>query len=187
MPEPKKVPYSLIPPVLTTDDGEVPNHIYVMMEEIKTAHHLPGLAYCKVALMWRKEWKPDRDGIIPLGRAMKISDREKQLVEYDVMILLNYEWWNDPRTTPAQKQALLDHELCHFKPVLDDPEDPDSTYRNDETGRTLFYLRKHDIEEFQEIIARHGLYKDDLQRTYAVMRAAEERTENPPESGDLAT
>jgi hypothetical protein len=38
---------------------------------------------------------------------------------------------------------------------MEPKEDPD--------GRKLYRIRKHDIEEFQAIVVRHGLYKQDLE------------------------
>jgi len=99
-------------------------------------------------------------------------------------ILLNYEWWYDTRTLASQKEALVDHELCHFRPVPEEADDPDSPYRRDENGRVLYYLRHHDMEEFREIIDRHGLYKADLQAAYTSMRSSEER--NDPDPGEAA-
>lgn len=57
--------------------------------------------------------------------------------------------------------ALLDHELCHAAPSLDD-ETLDVKY--DERGRPVWRVRKHNIEEFTEVVERHGLWKKDLER-----------------------
>ena len=53
--------------------------------------------------------------------------------------------WNE--LSEPQQIAVLDHELCHIE--LDD-----------ETG--FINLRKHSIEEFPEIVERHGAYHDGL-------------------------
>jgi len=186
MPEPKKVPFEKIPEELPGAEGvaPTPHPLYEMMREIIRRHHLPSLADCKIVLMWRKEWKPNRDGIIILGQAVKIGDRERQLSEYDAEILINYEWWNDPRTTEDQKKALLDHELCHIRPVPEDADDPNSLSQVDENERVVYYMRKHSVEEFHEIIQRHGCYKDDLQRAYTLMRIAEGQQAEENEPGE---
>lgn len=50
----------------------------------------------------------------------------------------------------AQRYALLDHELCHC-----------SVTEND-GGEMVMDLRPHDLEEFNDIVKRHGLWLDDV-------------------------
>ena len=47
----------------------------------------------------------------------------------------------------SQKRALVDHELCHCLWDVDKG----------------IYLRTHDVEEFSEIIKRHGLWQPDVE------------------------
>lgn len=61
------------------------------------------------------------------------------------MIEINKQAW-DP-LNKKQKRALIDHELCH---CLWDVEKG-------------LYMRTHDVEEFSEIIKRHGLWQPDVQ------------------------
>ena len=81
------------------------------------------------------------------------------------MILLNREVWMDGEFTPQKKAALIDHELCHAAPQLGKDFEP--VY--DEQGRQLYRSRKHDIEEFREIVQRHGCYKRDLEEFAKVL------------------
>jgi hypothetical protein len=53
--------------------------------------------------------------------------------------------------TEAGRQALVDHELCHLDIEYDEL-----------TGKTKRKIRGHSVEEFNEIIHRHGLWKPDL-------------------------
>ena len=73
------------------------------------------------------------------------------------MILLNGRVFKDLK--PEQQKALIDHELCHAAPALDEhgsqKETPD--------GFKLWRIVKHDLEEFRAIVARHGFWKGDLQ------------------------
>lgn len=48
------------------------------------------------------------------------------------------------------RRALVDHELCHLHVSLD------------EDGEPVLGMRGHDLEEFEAIIRRHGLWKDDI-------------------------
>src|SRR6185312_8975695 len=95
-----------------------------------------------------------------LGKCVKASDLQRELVDWDFVILLNREVWHDLRFTREQKLALLDHELCHAELARDE----DGNAKFDEKGRKVWRTRKHDIEEFQAIVQRHGCYKRDLEK-----------------------
>lgn len=64
---------------------------------------------------------------------------------YDIWILLNAK----------QKRALIDHELCHLDTEITD------------AGDLKLLMRRHDVEEFTEIVARHGVWRPDLQEMIA--------------------
>jgi hypothetical protein len=53
--------------------------------------------------------------------------------------------------SPKQRVALVDHELCHLVCALDDK------------GDIKLSLVGHDIEEFESIINRYGLFRPDLE------------------------
>lgn len=129
---------------------------YKLMEEIVEAHH-PHLRDAKIAIAWRHGKKADSDGRIWLGQAKKGSDLDRALHGFDFVLLLNHEAWN-ANLSEAQMRALLDHELCHCAVVVDTNGEP----KVDEKGRTVYRLRKHDIEEFRDVVARHGLWKEDI-------------------------
>lgn len=50
---------------------------------------------------------------------------------------------------PEEQRALLDHELMHCK--------------HDEDG---FYIADHDLEEFCEIVSRHGAWRLSISRFF---------------------
>lgn len=157
--QPKKINYELIPET----DG--PNHDhrpepYRLMDDIREEHH-EHLSDAKIALAWRKALNADVDGHLVLGKCVKSSDLQRELVDYDFVILLNWEVWHDPEFTMDMKDALLDHELCHAE-VSRDKETGEDKF--DERGRRVWRTRKHDIEEFTEIVQRHGCYKRDLEK-----------------------
>ena len=151
MGKPKKVNFELIP-----DQGS--QSIYGILEEIRNESH-EDLEGAKIALAWRRAFKPDKDGHLVLGKCCKASDLQRALVDWDFVILLNEEVWNDPDFTLDKKKALIDHELCHAAPALD----KDGEQKVDEKDRLVWRVRKHDIEEFREIVERHGCYKSDLE------------------------
>jgi hypothetical protein len=67
----------------------------------------------RIALAWATSWKPDVDGRLTLGKCKKATDLDRELAPYDFVILLNRDFWQNPRVTDVQRQALLDHELMH--------------------------------------------------------------------------
>ena len=153
-PKPKAINFELIPP---TDGAHVPEP-YRILREIREAFH-PELAKARIALAWRKKLKRDRDGHLVLGKCVKISDREREFHEFDYVILLNRDVWLDDAFTPEKKRALIDHELCH----ADAARDKDGIPKRDERDRCVWRSRKHDIEEFRDVVRRHGCYKADLE------------------------
>lgn len=64
--------------------------------------------------------------------------------------------------TPEQKAALIDHELCHFG--VEWPEEKDEPN---------LYIRRHDIEEFEEIVRRHGIWEGSLETFAAALMGFE--------------
>jgi hypothetical protein len=131
---------------------------YKLMASIRKKHHTH-IHRAKIALAWRKKYKPDRDGHLILGKCMKTSDLQRELADWDFVILLNKEVWNDPEFGSKRQKALLDHELCHAQIVLNKEGNP----KRDTRKRRVWRMRNHDIEEFREIVERHGCYKKDLE------------------------
>ena len=69
---------------------------------------------------------------------------------YDIFVIeVSEEVW-DHLKLPAKK-ALIDHELAHCE------------IETDEDGRTSLAIRGHDVEEFEAIVKRHGLWKQDVE------------------------
>lgn len=155
MGKPKKVLFELISP----DQVFLSGQPYDLLAEIRAENHFD-TAEAKIALAWRKGTKPNADGKIVLGRCVKANDLQRELVDYDFVIVINKEFWEDPEFDRAKKLALLDHELCHAAPALD----PDGEPMRDTKGRAVWRVRGHDVEEFEEIVSRHGVWKRDLER-----------------------
>jgi len=151
--KPKIINFELIP----EKDGEhVPEPYRIMREMVEKYHE--DLHGAKIAMAWRKNLKADKDGHLMLGMCVKASDLQKEFAEYDFVILLNREVWLSDEFTTEKKKALVDHELCHatFAP------DKDGFKKRDERERIVWRVRKHDIEEFFDVVRRHGCYKRDL-------------------------
>lgn len=162
----KRVSYTLIPE--RSDTGKP---MYELLDDILRSHH-EALANqdVRIALAWQHTWKPDVDGRVTLGKCKKASDLDRELAPYDFVVILNKEFWVNPKVTADQRCALLDHELCHAAIAYDEHGEP----KVDDRGRVIYRVRKHDIEEFRDIVARYGCYKYDLQQFAAALRRAQQ-------------
>lgn len=143
--------------IISEKDGGKTTEPYVLLAQMRKENH-SHIDEAKVALAWRHRVKSDKDGILKLGQCLKNSGVHRELANYDFIILLNKTAWD--AFAMEQKLALLDHELCHIMPS----EDKNGDQVRDDLGRKLFRMRRHDIEEFQEVVKRHGMYKKDLER-----------------------
>lgn len=129
---------------------------YRIMEDLVERHHAD-LVDAKIAIAWRYGKKDDADGRLWLGQAKKGSDLDRSLHGYDFVILLNYEAWQAV-SVEQWRVALIDHELTHCTVS----KDSNGEAKTDEAGRIVYRTRKHDLEEFREIVARHGQWKQDI-------------------------
>lgn len=104
-----------------------------------------------------KRKKCDR---VRLGSAQKIAGltayyAKQSGQKYDFVIVISEGDWK--WLPEAHRQALVDHELAHCWRQVDDK------------GRERWTIRGHDVEEFTEIIARHGLWRREHQEMAHVM------------------
>lgn len=166
MPKVKKVSYALIKP------DSIPGvPMYEMLRELVDQFHDDEISHARIALAWNLSWKADVDGRVVLGKCKKASDLDRELAAYDFVIILNQEFWENADVKDWQRRALLDHELCHAAVTLDEAGEP----VEDQRGRLVYRTRKHDIEEFTNIVLRHGCYKRDLEAFAAALRAGKQR------------
>lgn len=151
--KPKAVSYELI-----ARDGHVGKPMYALLRELVDAHH-EDLAEARIGLAWCTSWKPDVDGRVTLGKCKLASALDRELAEFDIVILLRKAFWTEPRVTDLQRRALLDHELHHAVLKFDQRGEP----LEDERGRKVWRTRKHDIEEFTGIVERYGIWTGNLE------------------------
>jgi hypothetical protein len=160
--KPKKVAYELIP-----ERSDVGRPLYARLERLLQAHHgeISGEGV-RIALAWATSWHPDVDGRLTLGKCKRATDLDRELAPYDFVILLNRDFWQDARVSEVQRDALLDHELCHAGIAYDANGEP----KVDTRRRTVFRTVKHSIEEFIDVVDRHGCYKADLEAFARALR-----------------
>lgn len=117
-------------------------------ERIRARHH-PELRDAVIAYVFIPK-APIRGGRASLGSASKESAVHRLVSRVDFIIRLSKDRWE--LLEPQQQEALLDHELSHCVPKLDEDGE-----------RVDWEMRHHDLEEFTEIVARHGLWKEDVE------------------------
>lgn len=113
-------------------------------------------------------------GKLVYGKARKVSGLTAYLVGLEhedrpsddgpvdfFLIEIAHETWQG--LTERQREALVDHELCHLEVELPETSDKD---------RTLS-LRSHDLEEFTEVVKRHGLWQPSVARFANVAKSAQ--------------
>ena len=158
----KKISYKLVAP-----DDEEGRPIYAMVRRLIERHH-EHLTNARIAVAWNLTWQPDVDGRCTLGKAKKASDLDRELAPYDCVIMLRHEFFASSEVTDAQREALIDHELCHLEVELDGHGEP----KLDTKGRTVYRIRRHDLEEFSAVVARHGMWRKDIEAFGALLERA---------------
>ena len=119
---------------------------------IPDAHpHLVGVLIAhllKITAPPKKTGKPPRLGKkITMAKTSKVSPKVRAIASADFQFIIEYDSSVWDALTQEGKDALVDHELCHCG--------------NDADG---CYLKAHGLEEFPEIVDRHGLWKNDVQQ-----------------------
>ena len=147
--------------------------LYKLLKQLFEKHHRERLGKTRIVLAVSRKWKPNADGLLQLDKCKKAGELERQLHGYDFAIVLNENLLaHEGDFTAKQLAAVLDHELCHCAVR----EDADGNPKKDAKERTIYRVRKHTIEEFHEIVERHGCYKSDVDRFF---RALLEREKTP--------
>ncbi len=95
---------------------------------------------------------------LPQGAMGKWSKAraERQVMDWfgmvpDFLITLDAHWWM--QASDAEACALVEHELYHCAQQLDDFGAPRF---NQQTGRPVFGMRGHDVEQFVGVVRRYG-------------------------------
>lgn len=131
--------------------------LYAVLETLMTEYHSQDLENARIGMAWHKGWGQDVDGRVCLARTRRLSELDQRLTGFDFMVSLNEDIWKE--LSEAQVKAVLDHELHHMGPKIT----KDGEQSKDTTGRYEWRLRRHEVEEFPEVIERHGMYNKQLE------------------------
>jgi hypothetical protein len=158
--KPKAVHYELL------DRNDHPE-LYKRLDGLVRQFH-DDLRDANIAVAWCTSWKADVDGHVKLGQCKRATDLDRELTIFDFVILLQKAFWQDTSVTTIQRDALLDHELCHAAVAHDKSGEP----LRDERDRLVYRLRRHDLEEFSQIAERYGTWKRDLETFARALKRA---------------
>lgn len=123
---------------------EASSSVINIAEQLIDQYH-PWLKSARVGFIFRNEAQKS-GGRIVLAQASLVPSKLQVYLEFDFMIWVSKKDW-EGRLTSTQQEALIDHELCHC-------------VKNLNTGG--WAIRPHDVQEFWQIIERHGLWSGDL-------------------------
>lgn len=132
--------------------------------QLLVKHHDPALRDERIEYLFRSE-AAKSNGRTIWGKARKVAGLNAFLanddpaegpitedtpeVEQFFVIEIAYDVW--ATLSAKQKIALVDHELSHLKSGMNDK------------GEIVLSLRAHDLEEFEDVVKRHGLWKKDVE------------------------
>ncbi len=118
----------------------------------------PELAVMKIQYMFRPTASVS-NGRIVAGRCIKVDDRNWTIHGFDFLVEIAGDVWQE--AAGEFRTAIMDHELGHIGIRKDENGDE---VRDEETQRISAYIKLHDIEEFDEVLARHGAYHPALRQ-----------------------
>ena len=122
---------------------ECPKEVLSIAQELIALHH-PFLSACNIGFVMRDEAGASGGKTVP-AHTTKVPDKIRPHLtqELDILIVIAEDQYSGLSTD--QRTALIDHELCHIT-----------------VSKSGWTTCAHDIEEFREIIERHGLWNEDL-------------------------
>ena len=113
-----------------------------------------GLSEANIVYLFKDVPTWNSKGKTVFARTHKAPEQWQFLAGCDVVVIVNKKVWD--RLDNKQREALIDHELCH---VLKD---------EDEKGNPKWSMVTHDVEEFAAVIQRHGMWMEDLKKFMTV-------------------
>ena len=152
----KKTPCK-IRPIERKHAGKATEPWTVMERLIEEVSHFADLKVAKWALLWRKDWKPDIDGVTTLAMIRRASEFDRTLLGQtladglDLVLLLAESAWQG--MTAEDRERMIFHVLCHPKAA----RDSNGNQKMDTRDRLQWRLRKHPIVAFHEEIDAYGI------------------------------
>jgi len=107
-----------------------------------------------IGMAWRIGWRPDPNRVLKLGECRKRGDLDRELDDYDFIILLNQDAFNSMEDD--EKRRLIFHQLMHAQVVVGTDGKP----KKNDRGRFVCRIRKHDFEEFRAVMLKFNCEED---------------------------
>lgn len=113
-------------------------------------------------------------GVDWAGKCKKCTSFERHLTGKMFFIFVNDDIW--AAMSPMQREALVDHELCHIKRSRTEQLNPETgevklIWANKDNPDN-WSVREHDVEEFSDVIHRHGLWETGIEKFAVAVRKA---------------
>ena len=142
--------------------------LYATLDGLVDEWHRADAAHARIALAWHSGWHPDTDGNMKFAETRKLPEMMQRLTGLDFLIVLNADFWGE--FSAEQRDYILDRELAHVAPRVDD-EGEQVRY---EDGLRAWRVRRHDVEDFADVVERQGFQHPRLvEFARAVLRARE--------------
>lgn len=143
-------------PKYTKIDDDVTLHL---ISDVRAEPQHRETREARIQPVWMHGKKPDADGVVEMGKMKVLPELDRVLMGCDALLLLNWLEWELEERDEAWRRALVDHELSHLAERLDGDCEPVVDWH----GNKCWRIRKHDVEEFAGVVARHGLWTRRLQ------------------------
>jgi len=115
------------------------------------------LKHVQICYMFRDTAAITDDKVVA-GMCIRVDDRNYTIHGFDFVIEIAKDVWDEADDT--FRVALMDHELGHVGIRFD--ADDDDPRRDDKTDRVKTFSKRHDVEEFEDVLERHGAYHKAL-------------------------
>lgn len=103
------------------------------------------LVNAQIGYLYREEIS--KGGATVWAQASKVGGKLAHFSHLDFLIEVNWTWWN--QLEPAQRVALIDHELTHCE-------------RRETDDGESYGIAPHDLEEFNSIARRWGMWRPSM-------------------------
>lgn len=143
------------------DDHAVSRFIRKVIESRKERH--AHLRDARLGVCWHLNQSEDVHGHRQHGKAMILSDWQREFIDLDIILFIDQQWWNQQpdgehiETTDQMRFGLVNHLLTQVIARVDEA----GNQKTDERGRTLWIKRKPDVALFKEEI-REGAWNDAM-------------------------
>ena len=143
------------------------NSLNIYGREIMDKYH-SGLKVLSVRFILREKAQHTRDKIVP-AKTYRCSDRDKNCHGHDFIIEVAKDVWD--AADERFRTAIVDHQLASIGVYYDEEGEP-MRLPNE---RIKTFVRPPDIQEYHEVMERHGAYHVDLRKFLSVLEEKEKK------------